>query len=67
MLVVVLQDDAYSRLVLNPKIMRIVHALTAENCTLVDTALIKMDREGGAKNESVHNSSCAPPPPVACG
>ena len=44
-------DDAYARLVLNPNIMRIVDALTGGNNTLVDTALTKMDRDGGVKNE----------------
>ena len=42
-------DDAYARLVLNPKIMRVVDALTGGNNTLVDTALTKMDRDGGVK------------------
>lgn len=44
-------DDAFARLVLNPEIMRVVNALTGGNQTLVDTALIKMDRSGGTKNE----------------
>ena len=44
-------DDAFARLVLNPEIMRVVNALTGGNQTLVDTALTKMDRSGGEKNE----------------
>ena len=44
-------DDAFARLVLNPEIMRVVDALTLGCQTLVDTALIKMDPSGGAKNE----------------
>ena len=36
---------------LNPQIMRVVNALMGNNCTLVDTALTMMCREGGEKNE----------------
>ena len=36
---------------LNPEIMRVVNALMGNNCTLVDTALTMMCREGGEKNE----------------
>ena len=44
-------EPAFHRLVLNPHIMRVVSALTAGRVTLVDTALTKMSKDGGALNE----------------
>jgi hypothetical protein len=44
-------DDAFHRLALNPEILRVVRALTGGSCTLVDTALTQMRREGGVLNE----------------